>query len=631
MTAQLTRRSFTATALASLALGGSISSARAEEPTESFTYADTISWDAEYDVVVLGMGFAGMAAAISAADNGASVLICEKCPDGEAGGNSRVCGQGFANSHGDAESSYAYYSALTGGRDVPDPVIRMIADGIANIESILADNYGMNRDEFNQFREAEYPEFPGAEGMGFWLTHDGNSDSYLYQSVKERISSIYAEKIDVWFETPGAKLIQDPMSRTVIGVVVDRKGETRNIRALNGVCMCTGGFEADKKMVQDFLGVINNSVIGSLYNTGDGIKMCQEIGARLWHMSVYETLTRQMLGCGYFVPDGSNAISITVSATDSIIMVGPGGKRFGDENYTTRHGHVTDGNGLWENVDYPERIYAIWDQNKMDEIEEEGKLDKDYAGTIVKCSGIAEAAEVIGCETENLQTTIDDFNMFVEAGKDYEFNRAPESMRAFEGDTLYVIPLRNQILNTQGGPERNENAEVLGLDGTPIPNLYSAGEIGAFTACMYQAGSNVAECFITGQLAGANAAIAKGPLPPYSAASKIESSPSHLGDETDLKAVEPPVAQEGELVGTGKGMGGNVSVVLTLDEEGKIASVTVGENSETQGIGSKAIEQLPALFIGLSTAEEIDSIDGVSGATVTSNAIKDAIKNALNL
>ena len=71
-------------------------------------------------------------------------------------------------------------------------------------------------------------------------------------------------------------------------------------------------------------------------------------------------------------------------------------------------------------------------------------------------------------------------------------------------------------------------------------------------------------------------------------------------------------------------------MTVTLDD-GKIASVTVGENSETEGIGSKAIEQLPEQFVGLSTADEIDAVDGVSGATLTSNALKAAIKAALGL
>lgn len=49
------------------------------------------------------------------------------------------------------------------------------------------------------------------------------------------------------------------------------------------------------------------------------------------------------------------------------------------------------------------------------------------------------------------------------------------------------------------------------------------------------------------------------------------------------------------------------------------------------GIGSKAIEAMPAEFVGCSTAEEIDALDTVCGATVTSNALKEAVKAAMGL
>ena len=54
-------------------------------------------WDKQADVVVIGFGAAGAAAAITAQDTGASVLILEKAPKGEEGGNTRVANQGYLN------------------------------------------------------------------------------------------------------------------------------------------------------------------------------------------------------------------------------------------------------------------------------------------------------------------------------------------------------------------------------------------------------------------------------------------------------------------------------------------------------------------------------------------------------
>lgn len=82
-----------------------------------------------------------------------------------------------------------------------------------------------------------------------------------------------------------------------------------------------------------------------------------------------------------------------------------------------------------------------------------------------------------------------------------------------------------------------------------------------------------------------------------------------LGDETDLAADTDATSSsanaDGTLSGSAKGMGSQVPVTVTLDADGKIASVEAVENTETEGIGSKAIEQMLTEFVGLSTAEEI--------------------------
>ena len=85
------------------------------------------------------------------------------------------------------------------------------------------------------------------------------------------------------------------------------------------------------------------------------------------------------------------------------------------------------------------------------------------------------------------------------------------------------------------------------------------------------------------------------------------------------------VLADGEYTATGKGIGGDVPVTVTV-KDGKISDVTVGDNSETQGIGSKAIEQLPEAIVA---ANGTEGVDGVSGATITSKAIFSAVEDAL--
>ncbi len=91
------------------------------------------------------------------------------------------------------------------------------------------------------------------------------------------------------------------------------------------------------------------------------------------------------------------------------------------------------------------------------------------------------------------------------------------------------------------------------------------------------------------------------------------------------KAEEPAAAEETKtLTGTAEGFGGDVTVTVTVTGDDITAVEAVGD-SETQGVGSNAIEQLPALIV---EADSTD-VDGVSGATVTSDAIKEAVNNAL--
>ena len=98
------------------------------------------------------------------------------------------------------------------------------------------------------------------------------------------------------------------------------------------------------------------------------------------------------------------------------------------------------------------------------------------------------------------------------------------------------------------------------------------------------------------------------------------------GDEAETAdGAEAAALKDGTYTAEGKGIGGKVPVTVEV-KDGKIATVTVGDNSETEGIGSKAIEQLPAAIV---EAGGTEGVDAVSGASVTSKAIFTAVDEAL--
>src|SRR5579862_781699 len=84
-------------------------------------------WDVEAEVVVVGLGAAGFAAAVTAHDLGAKVVILEKAPEGEEGGNTRVAGQGYLNTSSPDQAA-AYLNALCGPFSVPPPMVRVWAE-----------------------------------------------------------------------------------------------------------------------------------------------------------------------------------------------------------------------------------------------------------------------------------------------------------------------------------------------------------------------------------------------------------------------------------------------------------------------------------------------------------------------
>lgn len=144
-----------------------------------------------------------------------------------------------------------------------------------------------------------------------------------------------------------------------------------------------------------------------------------------------------------------------------------------------------------------------WSEDNMAEIEK---------GWIPTANSISELAEKIGLDPEALEATVAAYNATVEAGEDAEFDRAivddDGNQVSFPIATppFYAHELYPTLLNTQGGPRRNAQAQVIDAFGEPIPRLYSAGELGSFWGIIYQGAGNNTESMVFGRIAGANLA-----------------------------------------------------------------------------------------------------------------------------
>jgi hypothetical protein len=129
-------------------------------------------------------------------------------------------------------------------------------------------------------------------------------------------------------------------------------------------------------------------------------------------------------------------------------------------------------------------------------------------GWIKRAESIRELASFVGLAATAFRDTVQRRNRDAEYGQDPEFGRtlmvAPVVKQPF-----YVVELAPSMLNTQGGPRRNEKGQIVRPDGQPIPRLYSAGELGSIYSYLCQGTGNIGECLAFGRISGRNAAAEK--------------------------------------------------------------------------------------------------------------------------
>ena len=184
------------------------------------------------------------------------------------------------------------------------------------------------------------------------------------------------------------------------------------------------------------------------------------------------------------------------------------------------------------------------------------------------------------------------------------------------------MELQPAMVNTQGGPKRNFDSEVLDTNGNPIPHLYSAGELGSCYGGYYTGGGNLAETMFSGRAAGTNAAAPKEPVAPVEL-SAVSSNIQSFG--TDISQSPNVSLDANQYLGKATGIGGELWVKVTY-EDGTISAIEIVSHNETEGISDPALEQIPQAII---EANSTEGIDAVSGATITSNAILAAVEDAL--
>jgi succinate dehydrogenase/fumarate reductase flavoprotein subunit len=470
-------------------------------------------WHKEVDVVVVGYGGAGAVAAITAHDAGASVMLLEKGERG--GGNTRLAG-GTIREFLDVDKAIKYFDAIL--TDVSKEMKRaFVEEGAKNADWMREMGADLERGEPGRFPPAPHviwPHLDGSDGIGGRWKVKGKSTvgGLNLWTVLER--NVEKRGIEVRTKTRAKKLVTNER-KEVIGLLADGPDGEIRVKVKRAVVLTCGGFQYNREMQRNFLG-IDYYAQGCLGNTGDGIKMAQELGADLWHMSGVSC------GIGYKFAEFDMPMGIGIR-TGEYIYVDQNGKRFMDEADIDVHAMAFEFSYFdHKTLTYP-RIpaYLIFDETTrgagrligwcpgaaMDYYEwSQDNSAEIERGWIKTAQTIRDLAPQIGLEPGTLQETVSTYNMYCIGGYDPEFGRRQETLGPIRKPPFYAVAVWPCLLNTQGGPRRNAKAQVLDVNGEPIKRLYSAGELGSIFNTLYPGAGNISECLSFGRIAGRNAA-----------------------------------------------------------------------------------------------------------------------------
>lgn len=526
-------------------------------------------WTHQTEVLVVGFGGAGACAAIAAADAGADVTIVEKQAESGYYSNTRMSGGAFHSPDptGDRAALEAYARAMFSGDNLPwkleGELPAEIAAGLAQKWAEYApQNLQWMREldpAFDALEQngAAFPEFPGAADAAYRVlrsTYSGVLENRNRcqkddpKSKKESGEAFYTclrtgvkeRDIEIHWETPAEEFVVDD-SGAVLGLIA-RAGDEPVAYNAAATILTSGGFEYNRNLRLNFLegpGVEGWAFYGSPANTGDGIEMSMRIGSSLSKVS--KAASRMIAA----IPVRSHGLKIGVRTPvvgrPNAIVVDSLGERYAAERSITkdpsRYFFYKEGVRFdIENLVYP-RVpsWLIFDEKLRRRRSVVSLRGTGYHGIewgeqneaaienvwILQAPTIEALASEIRAHADNrelmdaetLAATVTDYNRYCDHGIDEAFREDPENMAPLRNPPYYALALYPGGPNTKGGILANAEREVLDMDGEPISNLYTAGEISSAFKFVYQGGGNLAECIAFGRVAGENAAKRAQSLP----------------------------------------------------------------------------------------------------------------------
>ncbi|MBP9560650.1 MAG: flavocytochrome c [Syntrophorhabdaceae bacterium] len=462
-------------------------------------------WDEEIDVVIVGSGFAGLAAAAEAGKKGVKAVILEKMPT--YGGNSIINGGVYAA----WDSKLRLRQKKNLGEDSPKQHLDDTLKGgdYYNIPALVKNLTEGSPDALNWMIDE------GGCKLRDAITRAGGHSAYRTHTVAEGVGRGFTEPLRKIAEKYGAKIRlgneitwiwRKDTEGPVLGVEVKTTKGKRNIKIKKALVLASGGFSRDIKMRQAF----NPSIVPE-YNstnhpgaTGECIRFAQAIGADTLQLAFIQLYPFAEPETGIL---DNPAVYPFNGVGYGLIYVDKNGKRFVNEL------ERRDVCSMAQIKLGQKPTYSIFNEEMV--VKMGGTMEEIQSGMakgrFLKSETIEGLANKLKIPAQALIETVKKHNQYLKDGKDPEFNKPITNvMIPLEKGPFYAIAQWPAVHHTMGGVRINERAQVIDIWGKTIPRLYAAGEVTGGVHGSNRLGSNaIPDCVVHGRIAGINAAQEK--------------------------------------------------------------------------------------------------------------------------
>ncbi|MEQ3362711.1 FAD-dependent oxidoreductase [Raoultibacter massiliensis] len=419
------------------------------------------------DVVICGAGISGATAAASAAQNGLSVVVLEK-------GSSFAARGTEIGAIGDRAHKEAGIE-LDGNAFLEDAMATAHFRCDRNVWKKWIDrsgealDWGMDTvgDACGKFFCANQNSvFAGVTTWGSGVRLENGISSF----VEAMLENAQSNGADIRYQTPACKLVRNDEG-VVSGVIAKTDDGYIQVNGSRGVVLATGGYEYNWDMMTQTIRPRDLAVYAwinpTLTNTGDGHLMGLDIGAAeddYPHILMND-------------PAGAKTGNRANGAMLAFLRVNENGERFVNENLSFEymsnaimyqpgaHGYVIMSGDILTALEKAKGGAPWTPEDMYDSIKE----------VLIEADSLEELAEKCGINYENFEKTIARYNELCEIGEDVDFGKNPTALLPVNEGPYYAVDESGCCLVSVNGLRTNAEAQVIGIDGAIIPNLYALG------------------------------------------------------------------------------------------------------------------------------------------------------------